>query len=275
MESPGKYYADLWKQYCHLTEAFRNGIATFKEREREQQDDDDDDLSPFKDISRKALDSLEESATSTIQLLTWEAEKRFAPPNGRLTIDRRDFEDLFLSPFMSKESQRGWSEFDPVAVWHELERRYGGQRGLVTGYQQAAETIIDGFALKPGTTIKRTAGYVVLNLRVYPDPYDRRNVGAATLCLSSREDLRKLITAIETFARWANDDDTVFRLPMILRRRFDWRDPITSRERITVSDAMSIVTYRTRFEFRFGATLSEQLQLFLAEYGAKQFATAV
>ncbi len=88
------------------------------------------------------------------------------------------------------------------------------------------------------------------------------------LSADSKQELYLLRDALSAFAAWADDDGTLLAGLGALLRRFGWhwREFVTSREKIHLCAALSVVTYKNRFEFVMASVLAEKLQLFLALY---------
>ena len=155
------------------------------------------------------------------------------------------------------------SFFDPAGLWAALEEAFGNGMGAEIGRRQAAAQIRKCFGLHPGVAVQRRRHGVVLSLTVWLDADHRCELSA-----DSKQELYLLRDALSAFAAWADDDGTLLAGLGALLRRFGWhwREFVTSREKIHLCAALSVVTYKNRFEFVMASALAEQLQLFLALY---------
>lgn len=174
--------------------------------------------------------------------------------------------DLPLFELREENLDKNQSEsFDPAALWGTLWARYGGRNGETTAFAQAARLIEREFAIKPGTELKTVTGRVVLSTDVQTSV--QKFSGRVELSYHAALDLAKLVSALGVFAAWMHDIDLQAQLSKYQRSHCDMHTNLVTRERISLTDALQVVTFRARFEFRFSAPVAAQLQVFLAEYG--------
>lgn len=198
------------------------------------------------------------------------AEERFAPPGGSLEIDQYDLkEKLCLS--------KGDADIDPVAIWNYLEATYGRGNGIEEGYRQGATEIVRRFRIEKNKEIERKSGYTVLSLEyICIDGIDKKYNGKNKLSYNSREEVSAVCRQLATFATWAGYASLSLALIEQAHKWGSYNNELVSRERFTLGDGPQVVliTYFNRFEFRFRDDVAEQLQMFIATYGAQALARA-
>ena len=153
--------------------------------------------------------------------------------------------------------------FDPIALWEALEEEFGGEKGMALSYRDAAAKIRGCFGLRAGVVVQQRRQGVVLSMPVWLDSNHR-----GSLSVSTQQEFYALCDALRAFAAWADDDGTLLAGLDVLLEHFGWSSfrPVTSREKIHLCAALSVVTYKNRFEFVMASALAEQLQLFLGLY---------
>lgn len=191
------------------------------------------------------------------------AERAFAPPGGRVSIDFYDVETA-----LHLGSRDDYLRFDPVKAWAHLENTYGGIKGSEMAYRQAAAPIISGFSIKADQPLEIIGGEAVLSRSVYIDSLDKKFSHKIRLSYSCSQSLYELCKALSVFARWASDDLLAGRLESFGRHHESHSVQVISRERFPLG-GISVVTFQTRFEFRFSPEMTEKLQEFLSLYGEK------
>lgn len=204
---------------------------------------------------------INEAADRICRFLCYEAATRFAPAGmPRLDINSQAY---FARHFRTEKPE----EFDPVALWDELERKYGGEKGESAGFQMAADLIVERFNLLKKPPQPR-AKYVPMNVSVWIDDFDKKHLGVTRLAYTSEEYLYPLCSALSTFLRWADSgisasllDQYIHGLQIVRRRA-----TIKPRERIELGPDLEVVTFTTRFEFRFSLSVVEKLKVFLSTY---------
>ena len=156
-------------------------------------------------------------------------------------------------------------QLDPQALWEALSDHYSDGHGAQTAYQQYATQLRKFFSINRGEPIKTVAGRVVIDISVFLDPYDKAN-GRATLGFHTGKALAEGLQALASFCRWAEDQAAAEGLQTYMLTLRGNRGAITSREHVTIAPSLDIVTYHSRFEFRFTKELAYKFQLFIANY---------
>lgn len=194
------------------------------------------------------------------------AESQFAPAGTRLKIDSTDVDDHFHL------RENDYSNFDPVAVWAYLESEFKSQ-GEDIAYAQAADPIARKFDITPNQVIKTVGGQIVLEYRVWIDSFDKKHSNVNNLSQGCIEGLRQLCNGLAAFAVWAEDPLLAHALNQFASN-FGYRNSsIQSRARYPLGHAkqpeITVITYTTRFEFRFSPSIGLKLQEFLALYATR------
>lgn len=256
--SPGQTYSPLWERYKAQIAAHIAACAVIAEDEQAQTDG-----AVFRLDRRFETTEMERCATDIFHRLIRIAATTFAPSAAdELKIDVDEFKKVFIWPL---EKTDNWVRFDHKALWDALHERYAGNAGAETAYRQYAAKLVNFFNIRIGQTLRAVGGRVVLDKTVWLDPYDKAN-GKTLLSLSSREILPSGLAALASFARWAENPETAEGLQAFVANLRELRGAITSRERVEVSADLSIVTYHTRFEFRFSPQLAQKFQIFTTSY---------
>lgn len=256
-------YAQLFHTFNN---AFKQYIATVQECDRQEKE-----AFPHLERWQRRFDASDftgkmhgpkDVAKEIVQALCWSASEEFAPAGGRLDIDSADIFEKHVGP---RKEDGHWEEFDPDAIWRELEARYGGKAGEDLGYQQTAQQLVQLFGLerKPQMTIK--AGKAVLDLWVRLDDFDKK-FGRTRLCYDSRERVCHTLNCLRQIALWA-DEAGIAHDAMRLTATWNRDRPLFSRERFSLDSQIEMITYGTRFEFRFSPAFTAKLQAFLGRYG--------
>jgi len=269
--NPGEKYALVWSSFLEALQHFRDAVSATEAIEVSLFGKQD---YPALEASRllREIDP-SEIAGRIVSLLVKQAEEAFSPPHGtRLRIDTRAYSDQFLDPIRDlRGDQQHWPSFDPAALWSALVDEFGGDRGHEAAYRDLARQLADAFGLRPGSPLEHKKGFVVLNQRIYLNPYSNK---IAQLEHHSHNDFQKLCHNLAGFVRWAIDDDEEdgrgWRIAMTLQqlaRDWGYHDPIESRKLFSFGDgAIQLVTYQTRFEWRLSPALAGKLQVLLSMY---------
>lgn len=200
------------------------------------------------------------------QAMIRDAERTFAPAGGKLAIDESDLNKIL-------GSDRYPERFDPVKFWNVLQDTYGGAKGEETAHRQIARTLSTQFSLERKTEVKMVGGCVVLEKSIWVDDFDKKHYKVNKMSYSCSESILAAMQALAHFAAWANEPDLAADL-----RKHPWGSDrvIESRQRISFGRAkLDVITYATRFEFRFAQSLAEQLMIFLGTYGPAVLAEEV
>lgn len=256
--SPGQAYSTLWERYKAQLAAHIAACDVIAEDEQAQTAG-----AVFRLDRRFETMEMERCATDIFHRLTRIAATTFAPSAAdELKIDVDEFKKAFIWPL---EQTDNWARFDPKALWDALHTRYAGNAGAETAYRQYAAKLVNFFNLRMGQTLRTVGGRVVLDKTVWLDPYDKAS-GKTLLGSNSRGILQDGLTALASFARWAEKPETAEGLQAFVANLRELRGAITSRERVEASADLAIVTYHTRFEFRFTPKLAQKLQIFTTSY---------
>lgn len=204
----------------------------------------------------------QKAAAEMVKGLCRLAAREFAPAGlAALDID----EDHYVEQYASRRDfdPRG---FDPLQFWGVLESEYGGEKGVEEGLSKAAKALISSFGLRYRPQIKRKPGHVPLDLNVYVETSFAH--GGKELGYRSAESFNETLDALRCFVSWCNlageyfDQHARGTGPGVYHRR------VESRERfLLIEGELELITYYTRFEFRFSHSLAAQLQAFIGQYG--------
>lgn len=205
---------------------------------------------------------IEDARRSIFNTLIRTAEEQFGACGQPVKIDSCDFDD-FLPDRVRGESDYDLS-FDPVALARKLTELYGGQSGADKALCRVASSLIAFFHIKPNGPITFKRGGIVLDACVRIDDFDKK-WGRCRLCYHSGEFVRQGVGYLARFAEWAGDGNTKLALEH-WQSNLHYPAEVVSRQVMRNGD-ISVVTYQTRFEFRFSPSLSAQLQVFLGLYG--------
>ncbi|WP_020504308.1 hypothetical protein [Lamprocystis purpurea] len=270
--NPGEVYADLWREYVAARRAFDARSNALAQREASELAIEAFSQQTFSKDTYESRTDLTKRAAAIVARLVGMANEAFTPTGcPALSIPYGDFQTRFVTEACADRAGRGDvfrpEQFDPAALWRELEQDYGGEKGVALAYRKAACCIDGEFDLRPGAVVERRREGIVLSTRVYIDSsFETRT--RKPLSWGRQGELAQLLGYLQTFAVWAEDASNLAGGLEETKRRLCDRDyAVVSRQRIRVSPALHIVTYHTRFEFIFGAAIGVQLQLFLALYG--------
>lgn len=267
----GQIYAAAWKHF--IEEMDRHAALMLEVHAIERQGGVNRDYCVFDDDDFDVFKEVDEKGKKIFDRLVYYAERAFAPSGGKLEIDGHDLREKFIGRFADRDREedyetfkqkamKGWRKFDPAKVWNELENKYGGNNGAEIGYQQTAKDIVNFFGIKTGEPVEVKAGSIMLNVRVYSE---RRFRGNMELGHGSQEEIVKGLQNMATLAEWAEDGRAASGLRRFANEIWNHR-PLNSRERIQVSESITVITYFNRFEFRFAPDFAGKLQHFISTY---------
>jgi hypothetical protein len=111
----------------------------------------------------------------------------------------------------------------------------------------------------------RKGAYFIIDMKVFTEEHWAKK-DCRRLNYHASETLSKVIRGLTSFATWAQDFELVTGLRQLEERFSETWPDIYSREKLTVSPRLQLVTYYSRLEFRLQAELADQLQLFLGTY---------
>jgi hypothetical protein len=271
-KNPGQVYAELWREYVAARRTFDATANALAQREASALGITEFSQQTFSKDVYESWTDLTKRAAEVVARLVRLASETFTPAGcPALSIPYGDFQTRFVPDGYDHRTGRNAvfrpEQFDPAALWRELEQDYGGAKGAERAYRKAACAIDSEFDLRPGVVVERRREGIVLSTRVYIDSsFETRT--RKPLSWGRQGELAQLLGSLQTFAVWAEDASNLAGgLEETKRRLCDREYSVVSRQRIRVSPALHIVTYHTRFEFLFGAAIGAQLQLFQALYG--------
>ncbi len=245
----------LWVRYQIVVDDFRSANAEVATLEREACPAEYGlAFGSFGDRERDKL--LEETAGNLRDRLVAEAVQQFSPPRAEVQIDTGALRERF--PVDTIDAARA---FRPKVVWEYLAETYGGQAGAHSAYAKTARTIIQTLRICRNDSVKRTAGRVVLDHSVWIDAiWDEPR-----LSYGSSEMFGELRAALAAFMLWADHPEAA----SALTHGYSWNyhSPVTSREKFHFGEVLTLITYKSRFEYRFAPDVAAQLQVFLSTYG--------
>ena len=254
----GRIYSDLWGRYKTQIAAHQAACNQIAADER-----DGTGGAVFYVGDDYLENVMQNTAVDIFKQLIFHAKIAFAPtPQDVLAIEEGEFLKHYIHPL---EISGHWERFDPTEVWASLCARYGDGAGNEITYRQYAAKLRTFFYVRRGDPVKVVTGRVVLDRSVYLDPYDKAS-GKTVLGHNSREIMENGLSALASFCRWGDDNATAEGIKTYMENIQNARGAITSRERITISPNLEVVTYHTRFEFRFTKELADKFQLFMASY---------
>lgn len=214
-------------------------------------------------------DSIEHIASQVISALVNEAERILPPAGATLSIDTSAIKEAWI--IGDRYDRKLREDFTPLAVWEHLAKQYGGQRAADAAFEQAAEHIVKDFHLHQLPEIKQVSGAVELELRVYTE---RRFSGEREISWGWREDLNKLMRALQGFLAWTGEDElseTYFGLGRMQRAISN--GTVTSRMRVGGGD-MFFIFYHEKIIARIAPAKAEKLNEFVCQY-SKRMRTAL
>jgi hypothetical protein len=264
--SLGEFFRRIFEDYCTVLDGYAANLINLKQREQQDAPCVDYILA-IEELGEYSITDFKVKIANRIRdRLIHHASKTFAPAGASLEIKCGEIDDVHP---ISRET---WESFDPVAIWSCLEDKYGKDAGKEMAWRQVAAKIIGEFWLKRGTEVKRKGNYASLDLRVYIDQFDKKFDKANRLHYNARQTVSNACRSLASFAQWA--DRELLRIDLERLADFWWH--ATSRESIIESHQKNIcgdngeiimVTFTSRFEFRFRSDVADQLQAFLGTYG--------
>lgn len=258
--NPGLVYSQLWARYVGVMQAMKAALTEMQDRERTDLDIAERYAGCFESCEHTYQRRLADKAESIVKVLTRIAAQRFAPEGGHAIEIRKDYREGFID-------EDSIESFEPVLVWAQMEKDLGGANGVELGYRQAAEKLVRAFHIRKGMELKTIKDRVVLDYTLYH--YEKHYDQRTTLGLSGGEDsMHACLTALKTVVMWAGLDPC---------GKFEWLarewgysgKGFVSRGSVAVSDDVEVITFLSRFEFRFSQALASKLQEFISLYGAE------
>jgi hypothetical protein len=255
----GERYGELWRALIVQWDAHAKALDDLKARENDYFGAGDGSSWLDGGNGSEANSALQAKMKELFSHLIAEAERVFSPPFGtRLDIDSSKYSEKFIP------DRKSYLKFSPEKLWATLERDYSGQKGADLRHQQIAKGLISLFGLRRKKNVETRGGAMILDVSVYMDSYNK-----AELNYHSSDELQKKLPMLAAFFAWAGDNETARTLESFARNLYmDRRRIVVSREKIKLSPNLEIVTYFTRYEFRFSLAMGEQLQVFLGTFAA-------
>ncbi|MCE2722042.1 MAG: hypothetical protein LW865_01970 [Betaproteobacteria bacterium] len=233
-----------WSQQCTMIEACERVFGTNNHH-----------LSNLRD----------ESFKSNLNEVIRHAAVTFAATGAKLDIDENR---VFDGMDRHTRSDRAKLE-DFYAIWNNLAQKYGGGKGQHLALVKAANDLASTFGMFREQP-KFSQGCLVLTTSVWPDTY----LSKKTLSTNSRCAFEKTLTHLATFAEHIGDSVQAKSIMALGSRFQSWQDKLVLREKLEAAGSgaghsVVITTYISKFEFKLGPALSEQFQIFIAEYATR------
>lgn len=207
---------------------------------------------------------LKKAVRAIFDRLIRNAERNFAPTeDSRLELPTEELTERWVDPVLKSKK---WEKFDPVAIWADLERRYGNGHGHELAYQQAAEGIRWLFFLRKDMEwVERAAGVVIDHSVTVEGVFG----GGKRLAFYSQRDMHQGLMHFKSFLEWADERECAAALQRFINHygSMSAHDAtVNSREKWLLGDKLSVTTYYNRFEYLLSRSLAEQLQVFIGTF---------
>lgn len=227
------------------------------------------------------LDILE-LATQVIDLMIYEAKKKFQNRYITLDIDRGEvlrntgnerWRSNYEEARRSNHSRRRNSVPVPLpevpvdldAIWTYLETSYGGEAGERSLHRQLAPMLVKRLHLD-GDTIKRTASAVIAWVRIRSEPA-RWGSKTGPYKLYDRKELNEVFDALSRAFGWLGMQDLSDALAPDSHKIGDFNFTFEPREKFAFP-GVEVVAFKDGFDFKFGHDVAAKLQLYLGEFTA-------
>lgn len=185
------------------------------------------------------------------------AEEQFTPSSSaRFSIPRADIANAYPDA----------SQFEAAAFWAHLEATYKPSAAKVA-FVGVARDLVDAFNLERNPNIERKGNILVLNKWV---SCEKTYSGRMELSYHSADSVANGLRTLAAFADWGNLPGVAASIRRHLNHTQFHHMEIVSRQRITIAAGeLELITFQTRFEFRFGGEMAKQLPLFIGQYARK------
>ncbi len=130
----------------------------------------------------------------------------------------------------------------------------------------SAKTIMALLNMNTGQAQGISTGLFKLNVTIDPACAGLTDASEFWLTYPSKEDMERLIAALEDFLAWSGVDVSS-KHATALKKRFDGGYRLKSRGVIDVVQGLYIVTFKRYFYFKLSSELNRQLMGFVGEYG--------
>lgn len=220
-------------------------------------------------ISTPKTDYLSSITQGLIDNLVAQAETRYAPEAGSLTIEPYDVLVATSQQRWQEEHARKDTDVEPPVdldkIRAHLDETYGGDGGATAAYQQQAKVLIDFFGFNRDTQMVATSRYVGCSVRVYSSKKDYGPDKGKFELYNSHERVRKLFKALACAFAWAEQHE----LSCALQRTGLTHYNFTFRSRHRESfPGLEIILYSEKWDWQFNHDAANALKLFLGQYGA-------
>lgn len=257
--NPGVTYKALWADYVASMQGMRSTLEKLSSCESTDLKIAETYYGCFDSCEHTYNRRLVQKAERIVSVMERMAAVKFAPEG----MDALEIKKNYKEAFIDRDQIES---FDPLQAWTAMEEDLAGSSGRDLGYTQAAERLVRHFDIKMGMHLKHVRDRVVLEIGVWTEKrYDQR----VTFNLNGCERrVYEAMQGLKTVATWAGLDTLGAFDSLVSRWSYNGAG-ITSRERLTVSEDIEVVTYLGRFEFRFTQAYAAKLQEFVSLYGAE------
>lgn len=208
---------------------------------------------------------LKHTAERIVKTLVGCAETRFGLPGCKLQISSAIYHDDVGNLYQKKSM----ASFSPKKVWSDLVKRYGNQKGHDESLRQLAKKLIDSFSLHAGKEIQMKCGLIVICKTIWLDDFEKKQNRRNILSYNSNESVLTALNALADYGNHQNDFILVNEIrgiaDRIMGRRFGF--VVVSREKISLSQDITMVMHLSKIEFRFTPAFFEKFNVFLSTYG--------
>lgn len=264
--SLGHQYAQLWASACLAIEECARIRNAVRAKERKLFNADDGRRcsvvgSVSEDEVRWEKNKL---ATSMFDHMVGMASEHCGADGSPVDIDAHELKRQLYGGHAKLDA----STFDAVALWNALDAKYGGEAGKTLAWQQLATEFHRQFGLSRQDKVQTKGGFVVLNLRVWIDDFDKKWGSHNRLSYSCAEGTAQALLSLARVAKWASRDHLSAGIERFVADQLNYRCDVESRAQYRLGDKAEVVvvTYLTRFEVRLRQDFAEQLQVFLGTY---------
>lgn len=223
------------------------------------------------------VDRVRKAAREVVVRFVRLAERRFAQPGLRLTIDTHRYLERFTTERRHNDARGeldALADFSPAAVWQQLESDFGCGAGAREALAQAAKALLRALGLNyrhSRDRIKTTARGVEFMLYLRHEAYRSRSDGYA-LSYHSAETVAELHRGLSGFFQWLADEhgedvsgERAGLLAVLRLRDCDRR--YRSRERVAGGSSWHLTMYKDHGMLALEGARAAQLNLFLSLHG--------
>jgi len=213
-------------------------------------------------------------ALSIVEELAELAVKSFSPASAKIEIDIQDLVSEINFPDSGdlpnwkriwKENPCQLKDFDPVAVWNHLERKYNNSSSKNDAIAGIARTIAHSFATHSQLPAMK-AGKVCFSMTVWLDDIAKEFRKQNKLSFESKRNIVGVLTAMHSF--FIHDED-VHNAALCMGAINKWQNDyaFSSRESTELDGSGSrLVCYLSKFEFQLSRDTASRLQVFMEFY---------